>query len=328
MELFATLDVGHIEDYQAITRIMASRDKRWLASLGLKGPRSTSHLAYSTKCSAYEAEQVDPDSEMEALEEEMMDMAINTRMENERPNALTLRLLRDNIALYMHTKHRTRSPKVDKQEIDAMLRKKLLRIDWLDIGKIENLDAFTHVEELYLQYNLIETIEGLDKHGQLKLLALAGNRIRQVKNLKHLRNLKVLDLSMNYIDMFDVSELPPSLRVLQLAGNPFVLHTPAYAPLIFERLPNLVEVDHFRRTSSRMSLKTEKSALDSEIAASNIRPAVLPQPVPHLPIDQYRALQVEVELSQNEQDLLDNQETKNMVVSDQLDNKHQRNDRI
>ncbi|KAF1783362.1 Leucine-rich repeat domain, L domain-like [Phytophthora cactorum] len=244
MELFATLNVRRVEDQRAIERVMASRDKRWLASIGLKGLR-TSQLSSNTECDGEEAEveQADPDAEMAALDEEMVGMALNTPAENERP---------------VH-------PEQEDKEVEAMLRKKILRLDWLDIGKIENLDAFTHVEELYLQP---------EDHNQLSFLALAGNRIREVKNLKHLQNLKFLDLSMNYIEHFDVSEFPKSLRVLRLAGNPFVWRMPVYAHLFFERLPNLVQVDQFR---------------------------LLPLPTIHSPIDQYRALQVEVELPQSEQ---------------------------
>ncbi|CAI5722014.1 unnamed protein product [Peronospora destructor] len=86
-----------------------------------------------------------------------------------------------------------------------MLRKKVLRVDWLDIGKIENLDAFTHVEELYLQYNLIETIEGLNNHAHLTFLALAGNRIREVNNLKNLSNVEV-ELSRYEQDLVENQE--------------------------------------------------------------------------------------------------------------------------
>ncbi|CAI5722018.1 unnamed protein product [Peronospora destructor] len=212
-----------------------------------------------------------------------------------------------------------------------MLRKKVLRVDWLDIGKIENLDAFTHVEELYLQYNLIETIEGLNNHAHLTFLALAGNRIREVNNLKNLSNLKFLDLSMNYIDKFDVSEFPQSLRVLRVAGNPFVESTPAYAHLAFERLPNLVEVDQFRRPSSTLSPKTTPLSAElpktvSGTSALDIRAAVLP--VPRSSMDQYRALQVEVELSRYEQDLVENQEAEHTAAFNRIDCEKKRNNRM
>ncbi|KAF1790128.1 Leucine-rich repeat domain, L domain-like [Phytophthora cactorum] len=195
MELFATLNVRRVEDQRAIERVMASRDKRWLAKEA-------------------EVEQADPDAEMAALDEEMYET-----------HPRKSRAVQE-----IHTTDS--SPEQEDKE---------------------NLDAFTHVEELYLQYNLIETIEDLEDHNQLSFLALAGNRIREVKNLKHLQNLKFLDLSMNYIEHFDVSEFPKSLRVLRLAGNPFVWRMPVYAHLFFERLPNLVQVDQFRRPFSTES---------------------------------------------------------------------------
>ncbi|GMF64907.1 unnamed protein product [Phytophthora lilii] len=170
---------------------MASRDKRWLASLGLKGSRN-SQLSCSTECDGDEAEveQADPDAEMAALEEEMVGMALKTPTENERPVPLSMRLIRESVAMAKKPKRRARTSEEEDKEIEVLLAKKVLRLDWLDIGKIENLDAFTHVEELYLQYNLIEEIEGLDNHDQLTFLALAGNRVREVKNLKHLKNVR------------------------------------------------------------------------------------------------------------------------------------------
>ncbi|KAL3663328.1 hypothetical protein V7S43_011734 [Phytophthora oleae] len=327
MELFATLNVRRIEDQRAIERVMASRDKRWLASLGLKGSR-TSQLTASSECDT-EEELADPDAEMAALEEDMLGMAIHTSKENERPVQLTMRLIRECLAL---SKKHTRREETQDEEIDAMLHKKILRLDWLDIGKIENLDAFTHVEEMYLQYNLIEAIEGLEDHEQLTFLALAGNRIREVKSLKHLRNLKFLDLSMNYIEDFDVSEFPNSLRVLRLAGNPFVRHMPAYAHLFFERLPNLVQVDQFRRSTLISSTDSAETApLSSGSSASEGQVAVAPLPALHSQMDQYRALQVEVELPQHEQDLLEKNELfeeENEAVFNLTDYEKQRSDRM
>ncbi|KAG7386590.1 Leucine-rich repeat-containing protein 46 [Phytophthora pseudosyringae] len=335
MELFATLNVRRVEDQRAIERAMASRDKRWLASLGLKGSR-TSQLASSTaECDETELEQADPDAEMAALDEEMVGLALNTPAENERPAQLSMRLIRESLAQSKKPTRRVRAPEDEDKEIEAMLRKKILRLDWLDIAKIENLDAFTHVEELYLQYNLIETMEGLEDHDQLTFVALAGNRIREVKNLKHLHNLKFLDLSMNYIEDFDVSEFPNSLRVLRLAGNPFTRHMPAYARLFFERLPNLVQVDQFRRPSSTSSTEiaplSASSSVESATSVSESHAAVLPLSALHSPMDQYRALQVEVELPQHEQDLLEKQEmfeAENNAAFNLTDYEKQRSDRM
>ncbi|KAG6614987.1 Protein phosphatase 1, regulatory subunit [Phytophthora cinnamomi] len=332
MELFATLNVRRVEDQRAIERVMASRDKRWLASLGLKASRNS-----QTECEGGEAEveQADPNAEMAALEEEIEGMAVTTQLQNERPVQLTMQLIRECFAVAKNPKRRARTPEEEDKEIEEMLNKKLLRLDWLDVGKIENLDAFTHVEELYLQYNMIETIEGLEDHDQLTFLALAGNRIREVKNLRHLHNLKFLDLSTNYIEDFDVTEFPKSLRVLRLAGNPFVRHMPAYAHLFFERLPDLVQVDNVRRPSSIPAVEapplSSSSSIGSSSTASENNAAILPLPALHSPMDQYRALQVEVELPQHEQDLLEKQESfeaENKAAFNLADYEQQRSDRM
>ncbi|KAE9017417.1 hypothetical protein PR003_g1627 [Phytophthora rubi] len=335
MELFATLNVHRAEDQRAIERVMASRDKRWLASLGLKGSRTSQTCSTESGVDEAEVEQADPDAEMAALDAEMEVIAVNTQLENERPVPLTMKLIRECFAMAKNPTRRARTPEEEEREIEVMLNKKLLRLDWLDIGKIENLDAFTHVEELYLQYNLIEMVEGLEDHDQLTFLALAGNRIREVKNLQHLRNLKFLDLSRNYIEDFDVSEFPKSLRILRLAGNPFVRHMPAYAHLFFERLPNLLQVDNVRRPSSMPSTETpplsSSSSIGSSSSASESHAAVVPLPALHSPMDQYRALQVEVELPQHEQDLLEKQEVfeaENKAEFSLADYENQRSERM
>ncbi|EEY60463.1 uncharacterized protein PITG_12890 [Phytophthora infestans T30-4] len=238
MELFTALNVRRVEDQRAIERIMATRDKRWLASLGLRASRS-SQLSSCTEGNGEAERQADPDAEMAALDDEMVDMALNTPAENERPVQLSMRLIRESLALSRKSTRRTRSPEHEDKEVEAMLGKKVLRLDWLDIGKIENLDAFTHVEELYLQYNLVETIEGLEDHQRLAFLALAGNRIREVKNLKHLQNVEV--------------ELPQSEQdVLETQGT-FEAEKKAF---------NLA--DYEKQRSDRMSKwKTQLTALTS-----------------------------------------------------------------
>lgn len=291
MDLFATLTLCHVKDQDAIEQIMALRDKRWLASLGLKGSRF-SLLPKDCIQQDEDGKQADPNLEMAALEETFVTLAMKTHRENERPMPLTMRLIRESLALTKKTSRRARSIKEEDNEVKAMLKKRSLRLDWLDIGKIDNLDAFTHVEELYLQYNLIETIENLDTHHQLTFLALAGNRIRHVQNLKQLHNLKFLDLSMNYIEKVDVSELPQSLCVLRLAGNPFVKHMPAYAGHFFEKLPNLVQIDQFRRPPLlEMAPVLASSYIESESSDSDV--AVMSLPISQSPMEQSCTLQAE-----------------------------------
>ncbi|CAK4694883.1 unnamed protein product [Aphanomyces euteiches] len=136
----------------------------------------------------------------------------------------------------------------DDEEASQLLLKTVLRLDWQRIGKIENLDVFSHIRELYLQHNLIPRIENLDFHDHLEFLALSHNQISKIENLSHLTKLKFLDLSYNKITKLDIEdELPPSLRVVRLAGNPLTESWPNYANALFDAFPLLTACDEYRR---------------------------------------------------------------------------------
>lgn len=141
-----------------------------------------------------EPELADADAQIEALDEQLTTRASQIRMDSETPVRLTMQLIRQS------TSHAQRpqdpedqqdrkdddDDREEEREIESMLLRRVLRLDWLNIGRIENLDAFTHVQELYLQHNLIERIENLDDHSELTFLALGDNRIRKVENLRQL----------------------------------------------------------------------------------------------------------------------------------------------
>lgn len=158
---------------------------------------------------------IDPDAQIEALDDDIIfGMTASALLsENEHAVKLTMQLIRESVRSASmlepksedeeeegkEEKEDERGARVRKQstaeleeeqEIEALLQKKILRLDWLNIGKIENLDAFTHVQELYLQHNLIKRIENLDDHRQLTFLALGGNRIEQVEGLCHLTTVR------------------------------------------------------------------------------------------------------------------------------------------
>ena len=66
--------------------------------------------------------------------------------------------------------------------------------------KIEELDQFPKLEELYLRRNQIEKIEGLDTLTNLKILNIAENKlIKKIEGLDNLTNLKVIVLDDNQI---------------------------------------------------------------------------------------------------------------------------------
>jgi hypothetical protein len=105
---------------------------------------------------------------------------------------------------------------------DALLEVTSLPLSWRGITEIDGLELYSHVQNLFLQHNFIRTIEGLDFLQSLRFLALGGNRIEAIGDgLIGLRSLEVLDLSDNRIAAVPTGSLPRSLRIVNLAGNPY-----------------------------------------------------------------------------------------------------------
>lgn len=90
-----------------------------------------------------------------------------------------------------------------------MIYLRTIRLDFLDVGpKIENLEIFEHLENLYLQYNKIQEIGlGLQMNVNLVFLAMHNNQIKKIEGLSHLKKLAYLDLSNNMIE-----EIPKDLQ--------------------------------------------------------------------------------------------------------------------
>ncbi|KAF1333289.1 Leucine-rich repeat-containing protein 46, partial [Globisporangium splendens] len=305
------------------------------ASADDKSDTDDEHAAILTlDAESHEANDVDPDAQIEALDDDIIFGVTATSLlsENERAVRLTMQLIRESVfsASVLEPKRddedeeegeereqgtgdetmeqkkarlmKQFTPELEEeQEIGALLQKKILRLDWLNIGRIENLDAFTHVQELYLQHNLIKGIENLDDHHELTFLALGGNRIEKVEGLRHLANLKFLDLSNNCIEDFDIREFPESLMILRLAGNPFIRHMPSYVHLFFERLPNLVQVDQFRRAPPEADDDGQEAAAASSQASAPPSTSSAPRSsssAVYSPRTRYVELEMEVELHQ------------------------------
>ncbi|KAK2177528.1 hypothetical protein NP493_584g01028 [Ridgeia piscesae] len=96
-----------------------------------------------------------------------------------------------------------------------------VRLDRENLAYIDNFELLgEHVTNLYLQKNQIEIIENLESLRGLQFLTLAANRIRRIEGLTRLPKLGFLDLSENLIETFDIDEIPQSLIILNLRGNP------------------------------------------------------------------------------------------------------------
>lgn len=117
------------------------------------------------------------------------------------------------------------------------------------ISKIEGLEAFDRLEELYLAENKIEKIENLGHLKQLKVLDLSFNYISLIENLGELGQLEELWLSHNKVhDFKDFEHLKelPSLKTIYFELCP-VAKNPGYRQQILEWCPQINQIDHFRK---------------------------------------------------------------------------------
>ncbi|KAL1778654.1 leucine-rich repeat-containing protein 46 [Sigmodon hispidus] len=117
-----------------------------------------------------------------------------------------------------------------------------VRLDREGITSIRNLEGLRNIHSLYLQSNKIQRIENLSCISSLRFLSLAGNQIRKVENLLDLQFLQFLDLSENLIEMLNLDELPQSLLILNLCGNPCTNQN-GYRKMVIGALPLLLDLD-------------------------------------------------------------------------------------
>ncbi|XP_028611005.1 leucine-rich repeat-containing protein 46 [Grammomys surdaster] len=117
-----------------------------------------------------------------------------------------------------------------------------VRLDGEGITCIGNLERLRNIHSLYLQSNKIRRIENLACITSLRFLSLAGNQIRHVENLLDLQYLQFLDLSENLIETLKLDELPQSLLILNLCGNPCT-NQDGYRKMVIGALPLLLDLD-------------------------------------------------------------------------------------
>ncbi|GAB0093438.1 leucine-rich repeat-containing protein 48 [Sergentomyia squamirostris] len=87
-----------------------------------------------------------------------------------------------------------------------------LSLNYNKIDKIENLHMLTMLTDLDLSFNYIEKIENVEKLMRLEVLSLYANRVEKIENLHHLERLQILSLGKNRIKTYDGIE---KLRFLQ-----------------------------------------------------------------------------------------------------------------
>ncbi|XP_052805873.1 leucine-rich repeat-containing protein 46-like [Mya arenaria] len=127
--------------------------------------------------------------------------------------------------------------------IEALNKITHVRLDRERIPEIDSLELLGKAcTNLYLQSNLIERIENLDCLVNLTFISLANNRIRRIENLQRLQKLLFLDVSENQISQVEKCDVPPSVIILNLKGNPCTSY-PNYRQKMIADFPQLRQLD-------------------------------------------------------------------------------------
>jgi hypothetical protein len=95
----------------------------------------------------------------------------------------------------------------------------VLRLTYMFIRKIDNLQCYTALQELYLANNLITTIENLQTLVTLRKLDLSFNQISEFEGLQTLVNLEEISLFKNRVTKLENFPILPKLRLLSLGRN-------------------------------------------------------------------------------------------------------------
>merc|ERR1719486_802969 len=94
-----------------------------------------------------------------------------------------------------------------------------LRLSFLNIIEISDLNNFDNLTMLRLDNNIIDKINNLNHLQKLTWLDLSFNNIREIENLEHLKNLTDLSLYHNQIEEIRGLDGCPNLNILSLDHN-------------------------------------------------------------------------------------------------------------
>ncbi|XP_026464864.1 dynein regulatory complex subunit 3-like [Ctenocephalides felis] len=96
---------------------------------------------------------------------------------------------------------------------------KSIRLEFLNILKIDHLWMFTSLTKLNLSNNIIEEIENIEMLVNLKELDLSFNYITKIANLSTLVNIEVLSLYQNFITDIENIDSLKKLTILSIGNN-------------------------------------------------------------------------------------------------------------
>ncbi|CAF4144101.1 unnamed protein product [Rotaria magnacalcarata] len=107
-------------------------------------------------------------------------------------------------------------PKDDKLNYSEVV---VLRLDFRNILRMENLWLFTNLTKLQMDNNIIERIEGLETLHKLTWLDLSFNNITRVEGLDSLTELTDLSLYNNRITVLENMDSLKKLNVFSIGNN-------------------------------------------------------------------------------------------------------------
>ena len=128
-----------------------------------------------------------------------------------------------------------------------------IHLEWQGIQQIDNLEFFSNIRSLLLQYILISKIENLDFLVSLESLSLEGNNIAYISGISTLYNLIYLNLANNKIVLLSLSEIPSDISILKIGGNPCT-EEESYRSEVIEHFELLEELDNISVLEERMNL--------------------------------------------------------------------------
>lgn len=133
----------------------------------------------------------------------------------------------------------------DDERFKKLINSKIIILSDKRITKIDNLQIYESLEELYLQRNFIKKIENLDYLKNLQILNLNNNYIRKLNDISFLKNLLILNLSDNLIENFDTKFFPDSLVYLYLFDNLFYdsFHILSFRSKCIKYFPDIIRID-------------------------------------------------------------------------------------
>ncbi|XP_016914639.2 dynein regulatory complex subunit 3 isoform X1 [Apis cerana] len=128
------------------------------------------------------------------------------------------------------------------------------------IEKIENLDALVNLKELDLSFNRIKIIENLDNLTKLEILLLFNNEINEIENIDSLYHLTIFSIGNNIISNWKhVLYLRKfkNLYSLNMSGNPCT-EEEGYLDYVFAFIPQLIYYEYKMITKEQRQTAREK----------------------------------------------------------------------